>query len=203
MSQNAEQRVAARLAKIMALICVRNSKLGVLCARKMSAWKLPEDIEEDSPEAEAHRTAFGAFCLEDDKDQYFTSGLQLGERYEGSPIVCGDGAPGPEDIFIKYDPLDRPGARAPHFWLADGRSSYDALGQGLTLFDFGAPDASAALQCAAKERGVPLKVVALPLPEEAIYGSRLVIVRPDHHIAWHGHAAPSDPVAVIDRIRGA
>ena len=184
-------------------ISIRNSKLGVLCARKMSAWNLPKDIEEDTPAAAGHRAAFGAFCLEDDKDQYFTSGLQLGERYEESPIIWGDAALGPEDVFIKYDPLDRAGARAPHFWLGDERSSYDLLGEGFTLFDFGAPEEAAALQRAAEFRNVPLKIVAVAPPDELIYAHKLVMVRPDHHIAWHGDAVPSDPVAMIDRIRGA
>jgi len=30
-----------------------------------------------------------------------------------------------------------------------------------------------------------------------------VLVRPDGHVAWRGDAAPADPVALIDRIRGA
>jgi len=30
-----------------------------------------------------------------------------------------------------------------------------------------------------------------------------VLIRPDQHIAWHGNAAPSDPLAVIDKVRGA
>jgi 2-polyprenyl-6-methoxyphenol hydroxylase-like FAD-dependent oxidoreductase len=184
-------------------IGLRNSRLGVMCARKMSAWKLPDDIEVDSPAAAEHRAAFGAFCLEDDKDQYFTSGLQLGERYESSPIICSDAAPSPDDVFIKYDPLDRPGARAPHFWRGDERSSYDDMGQGFTLFDFGAADDTSVLQRAAKERGVPLAIVTAPPPEESIYQHKLVIVRSDHHIAWHGNTAPADPLAMIDRIRGA
>jgi 2-polyprenyl-6-methoxyphenol hydroxylase-like FAD-dependent oxidoreductase len=184
-------------------ISVRNSRLGVLCARKMSAWNLPEDIEENSPEAEMHRATFGAFVLEDDKDQYFTSGLQLGERYEGSPIIVADAGPGPEDVFIKYDPLDRAGARVPHFWQDDDRSSYDEIGGVLTLFDFGAPEEAKALQRAATTRGVPLKMVAMPMPQDAPYRHTLVIVRPDHHIAWHGNAAPPDATAMIDRIRGA
>jgi hypothetical protein len=34
-----------------------------------------------------------------------------------------------------------------------------------------------------------------------LYKSRLVLVRPDHHIAWHGDTV-QDPLAVIDRVRG-
>jgi hypothetical protein len=30
----------------------------------------------------------------------------------------------------------------------------------------------------------------------------LVLVRPDHHVAWRGDAAPADWDAVLDRVRG-
>jgi len=30
-----------------------------------------------------------------------------------------------------------------------------------------------------------------------------VLVRPDGHVGWRGDASPSDPAAVIDRLRGA
>jgi hypothetical protein len=33
------------------------------------------------------------------------------------------------------------------------------------------------------------------------YRTKLVLVRPDQHIAWHGDTV-SDPLAVIDRVRG-
>jgi 2-polyprenyl-6-methoxyphenol hydroxylase-like FAD-dependent oxidoreductase len=182
-------------------IGLRNSRLGVHCARKMSAWPVPEDIEQPGEAAEARRRAFGVFCLEDDKDQYNTAGLQLGERYEDSPIICPDGAPPPPDVWGTYTPLDRPGARLPHFWLADGRSCYDLLGPGFTLIDFAAND-TAPFERAARERGVPLAIVRMPLPSDLAF-SPLVLVRPDQHIAWHGAAAPADAGAVIDRVRGA
>jgi hypothetical protein len=43
----------------------------------------------------------------------------------------------------------------------------------------------------------------LPLDRpENLYRSKLVLVRPDQHIAWHS-AAAADPLAIIDRVRGA
>jgi hypothetical protein len=36
-----------------------------------------------------------------------------------------------------------------------------------------------------------------------LYRSKLVLIRPDRHVAWHGDACPADPLDVIDRARGA
>ena len=36
-----------------------------------------------------------------------------------------------------------------------------------------------------------------------LYERRLVLLRPDQHVAWRGDSEPADPVAVIDRVRGA
>jgi hypothetical protein len=33
-------------------------------------------------------------------------------------------------------------------------------------------------------------------------GSRLVLSRPDQHVAWRGDRPPSDPLALIDHVRG-
>ena len=181
---------------------MRNSLLGVRCTKVMDAWVLPPDFEGDTAEAERARKAFGARVIEEDRPQYLTVGLQLGERYETSPIVWHDGSPGPPDTWDSYIPLDRPGARAPHVWLAPGRALFDEFGRGFTVLDFGAPDHAAALESAARARGMPLKVVAPNLPGESPYRSKLVLIRPDQHIAWHGDAV-SDPLAVIDRVRGA
>jgi hypothetical protein len=81
----------------------------------------------------------------------------------------------------------------------------DLFGKSFALLGFGA-DANdvAAIEAAARTRGVPLTFTAIDNPEAAaLYGRRLVLVRPDGHVAWRGDAAPDDPLAVIDRIRGA
>jgi hypothetical protein len=33
--------------------------------------------------------------------------------------------------------------------------------------------------------------------------TRLVLSRPDQHVAWRGNRPPGDPLAQIDRVRGA
>jgi 2-polyprenyl-6-methoxyphenol hydroxylase-like FAD-dependent oxidoreductase len=180
---------------------VRNSQLGVRCTRVMDGWILPSNLEDDSAAAQADRRAFGARIMEEDRPQYLTVGIQLGERYETSPIVWADDDAAPPDTWDSYTPIDRAGARAPHFWLAPTRAAYDDFGRGFTLIDFGAPEAARALEAAAATRGVSLKTLRLA-PPDGLYRRKLVLVRPDHHIAWHGDAA-TDALAVIDRVRGA
>jgi len=182
-------------------IGLRNVQLGIRCTRVMDGWVLPAGFEDDGAAADAVRRAFGARIIEEDRVQYLSVGIQLGERYEGSPIICPDDTEPPPDTWDSYTPVDRPGARAPHFWLAPGRAVYDAFGHGLTLLDFGAADGARALEAAARSRGVPLTTLHLDSPA-GLYRSKLVLVRPDQHIAWHGDSAP-EPMAVIDRIRGA
>ena len=81
----------------------------------------------------------------------------------------------------------------------------DLYGAGFVLLRLGAgaPNASA-LEAAAVARKVPLTTVALTDPEvEELYERRLVMVRPDGHVAWRDDAPPPDPLAVIDRVWGA
>ena len=58
----------------------------------------------------------------------------------------------PEDTR-DYRPSSHPGGRAPHAWLADGRSTLDLFGRGFTLLRFAdAPDAGALAAAAAARR---------------------------------------------------
>jgi hypothetical protein len=88
--------------------------------------------------------------------------------------------------------------------LDHGRSTLDLFGDGFALLSFGAAgSAIEPLVSAARERRVPLKVTAIDDPEIArLYERRLVLVRPDGHVAWRSDAPPADPAAVIDRVRG-
>jgi hypothetical protein len=53
----------------------------------------------------------------------------------------------------------------------------------------------------ASARGVPLTV--LDLTGRAWPGPALVLVRPDQYVAWTSDAAPGDPAALLDLVRGA
>jgi hypothetical protein len=89
-------------------------------------------------------------------------------------------------------------------WLAEGRSTLDLYGRGFVLLRLGADaPAGEALQRAAREGGVPLEVVDIKAPEALkAYERRLVLVRPDGHVAWRADAEPADAYGIIDRVRG-
>jgi hypothetical protein len=104
---------------------------------------------------------------------------------------------------MDYTPTTYPGARAPHAWIAEGKSTIDLFGRGFVLMRVDGADPSA-LVAAAKSRGVPLQVFEIQDSSIAkLYERKLVLVRPDGHVAWRGDQAPSDPLAVIDAVRGA
>jgi 2-polyprenyl-6-methoxyphenol hydroxylase-like FAD-dependent oxidoreductase len=160
---------------------------------------------DDTEEGAGTRERLGREFSELMRREWFTLGIHLGYRYEGSPICWPDGTKAPPDDPKAYVPTARPGSRAPHAWLADGRSTLDLFGRSFTLLGLGADASDAApLVEAAKRRRVPLSFVALDerhVPE--LYARKLVLVRPDGHVAWRDDRAPVDPVAVIDRVRGA
>ena len=124
--------------------------------------------------------------------------------FNDSPICIPDGSP-PLEGEALIAPSARPGTRAPHCWLADGRSTLDLFGEGFVLLNFSTEDAVAEpLRAAAAERGLPLEVV--DIDDEgaaAIYEKCLVLVRPDGHVSWRGDALPKDCLALIDYVRGA
>ena len=116
-----------------------------------------------------------------------------------------DGTPAPPLTGQTYTQTARPGARAPHVWLEPGRSTLDLFGRGFTLLRLARTRRPATRwwRCA-RERGVPLDVVAVASPDvRRLYARGLVLVRPDGHVAWRGDAEPADAYAVIDTVRGA
>jgi 2-polyprenyl-6-methoxyphenol hydroxylase-like FAD-dependent oxidoreductase len=162
-------------------------------------------IEDDTAEGKALRARVGERAVAHIERVFRTIGLQIGYRYDGSPIIVPDGTPPPEDDPAGYAPTARPGARAPHVPLGDGRSTLDLFGRGFVLLRLGAaPPDPGPIAAAAKARSVPIEVVRQPEPEIArTYERALVLVRPDGHVAWRADAPPADAGALIDRVRGA
>jgi 2-polyprenyl-6-methoxyphenol hydroxylase-like FAD-dependent oxidoreductase len=124
--------------------------------------------------------------------------------YEGSPICVSDGTPSLEGK-ARLTPSARPGTRAPHCWIGEGRSTLDLFGDGFVLLRFGSPGTDVVLlTAAATAQGVPLEIVDIDhAGAAAIYEKPLVLVRPDGHVVWRGDALPGDAAGLINRARGA
>jgi 2-polyprenyl-6-methoxyphenol hydroxylase-like FAD-dependent oxidoreductase len=161
------------------------------------------NIADDTPEGARERKRLGDAITASQTRKVITDGLALGYRYDPSPIVAPDGTPAPEYTVTDYNPTARPGSRAPHAWIAEGRSTVDLFGKGFMLMRLGAGDPSP-IEAAFKQRGVPLRVETIDNPEiAALYERTLVLVRPDGHVAWRADAPPADPLALTDTVRGA
>ncbi len=166
---------------------------------------VPTEMFDEGPAGDAARKVFGDGYTEMMRREWFSNGIHLGYMYEGSPVIVPDGTPQPPDEVSTYTQTARPGSRAPHVWLADGRSTLDLFGKGFVLLRFGSnPLPVAGLVAAAATCGMPLEVVDIVHPgAEALYERRLVLVRPDGQVAWRADVEPDPAVGVIDAVRGA
>ncbi len=165
---------------------------------------VPAGIEAPGAEGDALREATGRALYDLNVQQYCCGGLNFGYFYDRSPLIAYDGEPAPAYTMATFTPSTVPGCRTPHLWLDDGRSLYDAMGTGYTLLRRD-PDVDVrSIEAAAAARGVPLKVLDLRAADAgALYDRKLVLSRPDQHVAWRGDAAPADALALIDLVRGA
>lgn len=175
--------------------------------RNHKAWSPAEDISriaEDSPEGESIRRRIGEGLVEASYPEWNSIGVALGYAYLNSPLCVPDGTPPPADEPSVYRPTARPGHRAPHAWLSDGRSMLDLFGNGFVLLSFADNEADGvdALLAAAAERKVPIRVERIADGNiAALYEQPLVLVRPDGHVAWRGSQLP-DAGGLIDIVRG-
>ena len=163
---------------------------------------VPDNIEQPGPEGDAARARVGQDAYDINVGQFCCGGLNFGSFIEQSPLIQYDGVSAPGYTIYDFTPSTVPGCRTPHIWLQAGISLYDAMGPDFTLLRFDRNLDVTDLSAAAETRGVPLRVLDVSTAEP-VYAEKLVLSRPDQHVAWRGNAAPADPADLIDRIRGA
>jgi 2-polyprenyl-6-methoxyphenol hydroxylase-like FAD-dependent oxidoreductase len=180
-------------------IAQRNTSFARTMADSIGKIKLPPNLGASGPEAELARLQLGQALSQHVHNEFNIPGLQLGLRYEGSPIVASEATAPPPDLPNVYLPDARPGGRAPHIWL-DGKSIFDLFGRDFTLLYFTSPGSSGlsddipadvlVWQNAAAAIGLPLDVVRCDSAEaRTLYGADRALIRPDHHVAWRGDAS--------------
>ena len=173
-------------------------------ARASQRATIPAIIDQAGPEGDAVRSRIGREAYDINVGQFCCGGLNFGYFYEASPIIAYDGEVAPSYTMYDFTQSTVPGCRTPHLWLRDGRSLYDVLGSDFALLRFDREVNIDGIIEAAAHRAVPLVVVDVDSSEAAaLYPCKLLLSRPDQHVAWRGNKSPENPTTLIDRIRGA
>jgi len=176
----------------------RNTGYARKFADSVGLFAAKPELDEASARGDAERELAGQQLNAHVRLEFNIPGVTFGGRYDGSPIIVGDGAVLPPDEPNAYTPTASPGGRPPHAWLDDGHSLFDLFHTEWTLLALGpdAPDTEA-FEAAARAMAVDLRVVRLPQPSlRELYEAPLVLIRPDQIVAWRG-AAEASPREVL------
>lgn len=148
------------------------------------------------------RRRYGEGLVESRGTEFDKPAVDLGYRYDGSPLLWDDGSSPPDRTdHRRYVPSAKPGGRAPHVSLGEGGSLLDLFGRGFVLVRTTPAGDPSGLERAADAVRVPLRVETIP-EAAADYGPGLTLVRPDGFVAWRGRTPPEDPAAVLNVITG-
>ena len=174
---------------------------------------------DDTPAAETQRAALReaiAFKVY----EFDAHGVEMNHRYESSAVAT-DGQSEPaftQDSELHFEQTTWPGARLPHAWLfGDGNkkaSTLDLCGHGrftilTSIGDKAWVDAAEAL---AAELGLPIAthVIGPRQQWQDHYGdwararevgdAGVILVRPDHHVAWRSEGLAADPAGELRRV---
>ena len=182
-------------------IAVRNLEAANANLKRTQKRSIPPAIVTDSPAGEQIRQQMAEGMKRANLRQEFDApGIHFGFRYE-SPAIATDGTP-PSDKPQEWQQNSYPGSRAPHAWLESGKSTLDLFGHGLVLLNFKNKEVTS-LKKTCEQKNVPLRTYQIEDKAIAdLYERNYVLVRPDGHVAWRGDELPSDPDAIVDRIRG-
>ena len=161
------------------------------------------EIEQDDEAGQRARTETGRALYDLNVKQYCCAGLNFGYYYDQSPIIAYDDERAPAYGMDQFTATTVPGCRAPHFWLPNGQSFYDVLGPEFTLLRLDRHVSVAPLQSAAAQQHLPLQLLDLdPAWVDPAYRHKLIIVRPDQHVAWRGDALPQDAARLLRQLSG-
>ncbi|HSV53497.1 MAG TPA: FAD-dependent oxidoreductase [Burkholderiaceae bacterium] len=181
----------------------RNTGYARRFADSVGLFSAKPELEEASERGEAERELAAAHFNEHARLEFNIPGVTFGGRYDGSPIIVGDGAALPPDEPNAYTPTASPGGRPPHAWLEDGQSLFDHFHSEWTLLVLG-PNApsTTAFEVAAQALSIDLRVVRLAQTSlRELYEASLALIRPDQIVAWRGKTA-DEATNVLTRVTG-
>ena len=166
----------------------RNTRYAQHFADSVGLFTAQPELDEDSAQGQAARQAAGQYLNEHARLEFNIPGVTFGGRYDGSPLIVGDGSTAPPDAPNSYQPTACPGGRPPHVWLEDGRSLFDLFHSEWTLLVLGpTPVDTAQFVGAAADLGLDMKVVQVSQAAvREAYEAPLVLIRPDQIVAWRG-----------------
>ena len=184
-------------------IAERNTKFARLLADNLGQIHISPELEQETEIGRWQRQELGKKLRNHAEIEFNTQGIQLGVQYYNSPLVSrGTDTPPGDDPHI-YLPTAIPGCRAPHLWLDQTQCIYDMLGPEFTLLQLTQGKEVLPIIEAARSLGIPMLSLQIE-DEEAreLYGADLILIRPDHHIAWRSNQLPSDPELLLHQIVG-
>lgn len=174
-----------------------------------------DDTDDAEKQREAIRKAIAFKVYEFD-----AHGVEMNQRYRSDAIVT-DGQREPafaRDRELHYQPTTWPGARLPHVWVfaADGSkvSTLDITGKGrfTLLTGIGGQGWIDAAGVVGEELGIDIACRTIGPRQQwqdftgdwarasEVRDSGVVLVRPDHHVAWRAEAKVADPAAELRRV---
>ncbi len=184
--------------------------------------KMQENMDrrcDDNPTAEKQRAALReaiAFKVY----EFDAHGVEMNHRYTSSAIAA-EGQPEPaftKDRELHFEQTTWPGARLPHAWVfGDGNkkaSTLDLCGHGkfTILTGIGGKAWVEAAAAISDELGLPLTshIIGPRQQWRDHYGdwararevddAGVVLVRPDHHVAWRSQGMAADPAGELRRV---
>jgi len=179
-------------------IALRNVGYALELARRAGQCPASPDLDQANEAGRAARAATAAHLRQFAWQEFDTPGIQLGGRYDSSPVIHAEDGTARDDCPVDYRPDASPGGRLPHLWLEDGSAIFDQLGPEFTLLCLASQVDAADWSHAALALGIGLKVLCLEPTEQAraLYGCETLLVRPDHYVAWRGSIA-EDPSLIL------
>jgi 2-polyprenyl-6-methoxyphenol hydroxylase-like FAD-dependent oxidoreductase len=184
----------------------RNVEASRQASRGRRAWRAmyKPNIRDNTPEGAQTRAELTRVADVEQRKSNEMIGAELGYRYVGSPVIAQEEGEGPPHEFMTYVPTTWPGVRLPHVWLDDGTALHDKIGDGYTLVRLGGSAANSA-PLARAFAGYGVRFAALDIADtrpREIYGTDLLLVRPDLHVVWRGNSLPGEADKLAAMVTG-